>query len=581
MGFFNSLIKSILGIDLDAIKKENESLKNSLSEEQEASKRKDIRLSQLEAETKSLKREVANLKSRKTLLEGDVSSLKHKLAESRGDSTQEDEEYRYTIAKIETWRIQNEEAVGEIEKLRSELISAHKEYEVVTKKLAALQKRFDSTKAQLDSLQEGQSTDIATLMSERKRLSDRIAVLTSENKRLSEVIEIITGNKTKTEDKKADNETTQQIGIGEIVQSIQSNAREQSLKNQRLGEIISALQLPAKKLFSAILVCGDPESLYDVSNSAPIEYSKEDILDEVRCSDNSIEPFCDGENWGFRFGNHVVIEPLYSIEPELIGEYFKVCQNNKFGLIDRFGGNVLDAQSIYLEVLENGAILYSDGEDWYLYGIDDSLAVYDDNDEIQAVLISDKYKIYQLRIRKNTYIGQKPIEFYFFEDQIFKLDKSSCLWTLWYTNEDILAASSDDIEITADNQLKLTKGDLVLYLAPDGTVSEEAFIDEPEYLVRQPLSNGYFIVQLVDGYWGIVDDENNYAVLAQYDMISPINKKFLRFQSGDNWGVMSIEGDILIDAKYKSIESYSNGSFVVTRVDLSKSGESIIEKVEL
>lgn len=580
MGFFNSLIKSILGIDLDAIKKENESLKNSLSEEQEASKRKDIRLSQLEAETKSLKREVANLKSRKTLLEGDVSSLKHKLAESRGDSTQEDEEYRYTIAKIETWRIQNEEAVGEIEKLRSELISAHKEYEVVTKKLAALQKRFDSTKAQLDSLQEGQSTDIATLMSERKRLSDRIAVLTSENKRLSEVIEIITGNKTKTEDKKADNETTQQIGIGEIVQSIQSNAREQSLKNQRLGEIISALQLPAKKLFSAILVCGDVHSLDNEKEIIAEECSHNKAIQELLRTNGAIEAFFDGYKWGFKYGSQVVIEAIYKDEPEIIGTNYKVCLDRKYGLIDKNGEYILNPKYYKIEVLPNESILYSDGEDWYLLGISDSLVEYNLNDEILSSILSDRYLIYNLKIRKNLYIGQKPIEFYFVDNQIFKLDKYSQTWSLWYSDEEKLFDQAD-IEVTTDNQLKLIKNGQVLYLSPDGTILEEGIIDEPEYLVQRPLPNGYFIVKLIDGYWGVVDDENNYAVLAQYDMISQINKKYLRFQSGEKWGVMTNDGDIVIDAKYNSIESYDDGSFTVTLNDPANSGKLLRQEIEV
>lgn len=135
--------------------------------------------------------------------------------------------------------------------------------------------------------------------------------------------------------------------------------------------------------------------------------------------------------------------------------------------------------------------------------------------------------------------------------------------------------------MTDDNQLKLIKEDTVLYIDSDGTISEEAYIDEPEYLEQIPLKNGYFIVKLIDGYWGIVDDENNYAVLAQYNMISPINGKYLRFQAGNKWGVMSIEGDILIDAKYNSIESYSDGGFVVTKVDPSQLDEITTEKIDL
>jgi hypothetical protein len=144
-----------------------------------------------------------------------------------------------------------------------------------------------------------------------------------------------------------------------------------------------------------------------------------------------------------------------------------------------------------------------------------------------------------------------------------------------------LSSLTDDINVSDDNQLKLIKDDIVLYIDSDGSVLEESYIDEPEYLEQVPLTNGYFIVKLVDGYWGIVDDENNYAVLAQYDMISPINEKYLRFKAGNKWGVMNIEGDILIDAKYNSIESYSNGEFVVTKADPSKLGELISERIEL
>ena len=72
MGFLNTLVKSLLHIDIKAIQEENELLRHSLSVEQMASKKKDARLSQMETETKSLRREIANLKSRRTLLEGEV-----------------------------------------------------------------------------------------------------------------------------------------------------------------------------------------------------------------------------------------------------------------------------------------------------------------------------------------------------------------------------------------------------------------------------------------------------------------------------------------------------------------------------
>ena len=173
MGFINTLVKLLFHIDIGAIQEENELLRQSLSEEQNASRKKDVRLSQMETETKSLRREVANLKSRKTLLEGDISTLKYKLAESRVDSHPEDNENKYSIAQLDAWRIKNEEAAQEIENLRKELNDAHKEYAAVTKKLSDIQKKYNSIKSELEALQYGQSTDFIELKSECRRLSDR------------------------------------------------------------------------------------------------------------------------------------------------------------------------------------------------------------------------------------------------------------------------------------------------------------------------------------------------------------------------------------------------------------------------
>lgn len=542
MGLLNTLVKWLFHIDIEAIVKENESLKDSFSEEQQASKRKDLRLSQMETETKSLRREVANLKSRKTLLEGEVSTLKHKLAKSNGDSNSEEHEYRYTIAKIESWRVQNEEANDKIEKLQNELVSAHREYEKVTKQLAALQSRYNSVKSELDALRHGQSSDVIALQSECTRLSDRLAVITSDRDRLSEQIKILFENKSSKHTGPETEYTEERNTVNPISLIIESIRQDKIIKNQRIAEIVKALM--DKKEADANRNCGISQIIDSVHQIKIIRNQKiAEIISTLETRENTEIP-------------NVISEHIPDTA-EVLSQYDKV------------------------EVLPNNLTLYSDGEDWYLLGIDDPLASYNNNDEVKTTILSDKYQIYNLSIKKNVFIGQKPIEYYFFEDKIFKFDKSSRIWTLWYSNDEILSSSSDDINVTDDNQLKLIKEDTVLYIDSDGTISEEAYIDEPEYLEQIPLKNGYFIVKLIDGYWGIVDDENNYAVLAQYNMISPINGKYLRFQAGNKWGVMSIEGDILIDAKYNSIESYSDGGFVVTKVDPSQLDGITTEKIEI
>ena len=70
-----------------------------------------------------------------------------------------------------------------------------------------------------------------------------------------------------------------------------------------------------------------------------------------------------------------------------------VNKDGKLGLIDRFGNLTLDVRFERIEILPNESILYSDGEDWYIWGIADSLADYNPNDEIRVSILSDKYLI--------------------------------------------------------------------------------------------------------------------------------------------------------------------------------------------
>lgn len=526
MGFLNTLVKCLFHIDINAIREENELLKASLSEEQQMSKKKDSRLSQLETDTKSLRREVANLKSRRTLLEGEISTLKFRLADAQEGPIPEVQDNNPSIIQLDIWKVRLDERTKEVEKLKEELSDAHKEYEALAKKLSIIQRKYDSVKSELENLQQRQPIELTELQSECKRLSDRLAVVNSDRERLLEQLDILHNQSTN-------------------IRNELRAEREQQIK-------------------------GD---------NATYRYSVADILKSlIQHSNNTLTGILSALSGA---ESVVVTDNEFPTQPVTNESYSVISSNGKYGLLNGAGNNVLDTEYDRIEILPNDSIIYSDGEDWYLLGINDALAIYNDSDEIQINLLSEKYKIYNLTIKKNLYIGQKPIEFYFFGNQIFKFDKASKVWTLWYTKEEVLLSSTNEIKVTDDNQLKLIKDDIVIYIAPDGTISEEAYIDEPEYLEQIPLKNGYLIVKLIDGYWGIVDDENNYAVLAQYDMISLINGKYLRFQTGDKWGVMNIEGDILIDAKYHSIESYSNGEFVVTKKNPFKSGEIITEKISL
>lgn len=581
MGFLNTLVKCLFHIDINAIRDENELLKVSLSEERQMSKKKDSRLSQLETDAKSLRREVANLKSRRTLLEGEISTLKFKLGDAHEESISDVQENNPSIIQLDIWKVRLDEKTKEVEKLKNELFAAHKEYEALAKKLSVIQRKYDSVKSELENSQQRQPIELTELQSECQRLSNRLAVVNSDRERLLEQLDILHNNTyTLHELSPKREQQIKECDLG-ITSSIEHSSRISNKRNPATGstiticDILESILRYKNKEIPEIDSCSEDNA----NDNTTFRYNVADILNSlVQHSNNMLT----GILSVLSGSEGVVITDNGVHELPITAESYSITsRKEKYVLPNDAESNALDTEYERKEILPNNSILYSDGEDWYLSGINDALAIYNDNDEIQINLLSEKYTIYNLIITKHLYIGQKPIEFYFFGNQIFKFDKASKVWTLWYTKEEILLSPTDEIKVTDDNQLKLIKDDAVIYISPDGTISEEAYIDEPEYLEQIPLKNGYLIVKLIDGYWGIVDDENNYAVLAQYDMISPINGKYLRFQTGDKWGVMNIEGDILIDAKYHSIESYSNGEFVVTKKNPFKSEEIITEKISL
>lgn len=314
------------------------------------------------------------------------------------------------------------------------------------------------------------------------------------------------------------------------------------------------------------------------------EYRKlrDEALNEMTSQGDSVEVFFDGKKWGFKYGSLVFIDPTFVEEPEIIGSYAKVCEKGKFGIVNRFGEVQLKTIYHRIEILPNDSILYSNGKEWHILGIIDSVAPYSDSDKVKVDIVSKEQGIYHLVIEKNLFAGQLPEEVYFFGGQIFKRIKSLAKWILWYSvGERMYSAQWDNVEVTSDNKLKLIREDGVTCLTLDGTLSVEPVTDEPDYIVRYSLSNGFSIVEKDDRYWGIVDNENNYIVLPEYDMIEPVNERFLRFQVEGKWGVMSIKGDVIIDAEYNTIDSFTGDGFYVTKPDPEKPWESLSGKIDM
>lgn len=297
-----------------------------------------------------------------------------------------------------------------------------------------------------------------------------------------------------------------------------------------------------------------------------------------------VEAFFDGDKWGFKYGDLIFIEPSYSEEPEICGSYAIVKVKDKYGIVNRFGEIKLPPKFDMIKIISDDLILYSNGNDWYIFGIIEAIASYNDNDEISIKTISKQDNIYNLIIKKHLYDGQRSEEFYFFGDQLFHKDKWTGRWQLMSSHGIKIERNYwDNLEITPDKRLKLINGNFVTYLSSDGQTEEKPIIDESKIIIQKSLPNGYAIVKDEDNYYGIVDNNKNIVVDLKYDNIEPIDDTYLylRYHSWGKWGVMSYEGVIITKPLYKSIDSSCNGGFNVTISDPDKSWKTLSGKIDI
>lgn len=302
---------------------------------------------------------------------------------------------------------------------------------------------------------------------------------------------------------------------------------------------------------------------------------------EMAKSGTGIEAFFDGEKWGFRYGALVFIEPRFTEEPIIQGNFAKVCVDGKFGIVDRLGNTIIQPSFAFVEILPNDRILYSDKNEWHIFGIIDPIASYDSKDTIRVEMVSEDSKVFRLIINKRLFSGQLPEEFYFSREQIFKKDKSLNKWILWCSNGVKLnGASWDSIEVTDEFQLKLINDNKVTLLARDGAVTEETIIKQRDYLLHEPLENGNFIVKDLRGFWGIVDYQDNNVVYPQCDLIEKMDNSHLRFLSKGKWGVMDTDGNVIIEARYKTIDSVCENGFNVSIPNPEKPWEVLHGRID-
>lgn len=304
----------------------------------------------------------------------------------------------------------------------------------------------------------------------------------------------------------------------------------------------------------------------DIIEAWNYDQERRRACDQMQKEGCGVEAYYDSQKWGFKFGDTIFIEPAFDSKPIMLGDFAKVEKNGKFGVVNRFGDYRLQPEYDMVELLPNGYILYASKDNWYLFGIIDPLTTFASSDNVVVSTISRRSSIYHLIIKKHLFTGQQPEEFYFVGNEIFKKNINSGKWSLWQSNgEKVTDISWDTLEFTSEDTIKVSINGRTQLLSLDGTV-----LDEQRYKSEIQLTNCNLIIESFDGLWGITDVNNNEIVSPIYDAIIVLGDKYLKFQKGIRWGIMTSTGEIISKPVFQNVIRFDGENFEVTKPNETK-----------
>lgn len=300
------------------------------------------------------------------------------------------------------------------------------------------------------------------------------------------------------------------------------------------------------------------------------------VTDEMVREKRGVQTYSDGLKWGFKYGDTIFVEPLFTTQPIFQGDFAKVEKDGKYGVVDRYGDFLLQPDYLRVEIMPNGYILYSSGDYWYMYGTIDFLTSYSSDDEIIVETISRRSSIYHLIIKKTLFKGQQPEEFYFIGKEVFRKSNFSGKWSLWQSNgEKVTDVFWENLEFTSDDRIKVSSNGRTQVLALDGTV-----IEDQRYKSEIKLSNGNSIVESFDRLWGIIDNDGLEIVIPEYDVIVVLDDKYLKVRKDNQWGIITSSGDVITDFIFRSVDGFDGRFFTVTKPDKTKGWGSVSGKID-
>lgn len=297
---------------------------------------------------------------------------------------------------------------------------------------------------------------------------------------------------------------------------------------------------------------------------------------DMESSRTGVTAFFDGQKWGLKYKDLILIGPTFTEAPQYVGGWAKVNKDGKFGVVNRFGEYVLNPDYKNLEILPNGAIVYAYENAWKVFGILDAIAHFNTNDELETEIISEENNIYKLLIRKNLYRNQLPVEFYFVGDDIFAKDNTTGKWSLLYSKgAKITNITYDSMEFTDDAKIKVTIDGRTQILSLEGVI-----LEEEKYKSLFSLVDGYQLAQTFENTYHIINPEDK-KISDEYLQLEKLSDEYLKYYKGGRWGVIRFDGKEIIAPEYEAITNFDGNLFMAQLSNPSSPDKPFYGKIDV
>ena len=228
-------------------------------------------------------------------------------------------------------------------------------------------------------------------------------------------------------------------------------------------------------------------------------------------------------------------------------DYFASYQNNKWGVIDSNGDNVIDPS--YAEMI----IVPNSKNDVFLctYDVD-----YDNNTYKTKALNSENKEIFTEYDHVEAISNKDTDNNLWYENDVVRVEKNGLYGLIDLSGKELLQCEYDKIEALegVQNTFKITKDGKVGIVDNKGNVLITPSYAEITSLDKDK-SQG-FIVKNSDGKYGIVDTANKQVLETKYDAVEKIyrNDYYVVTENGKQ-EVVKKDGNIVLSGNYDKIEA--------------------------